>query len=654
MSLLNFPSDRPIDLACLGRVSVDLYAQQIGSRLEDARSFQMYLGGSSGNVAFGVARLGLKTAMISRVGNEQMGRFLRETLEREGCDTSQLQTDPERLTALVLLGLKDRDTFPLLFVRENCADMAVRADEICEDFIAGCRALSITGTHLSTPTTREASLTALKYARRHGVVRILDIDYRPVLWGLTSPDAGEHRYVPDTRVTEQLQQVLGQFDLLVGTEEEFLIAGGVPHDLMASLRSVRKVSNATLVVKRGALGCSVIEDSIPARVEDAPTYPGERVEVLNVLGAGDAFLSGLLSGLLRDKGWAESTRIANACGAIVVSRHACSSAMPTPAELEHWFSRHHHSGADADRELAHLHRVTVARPQWSDLCVMAFDHRSQFYELAVQAGASESRIPVLKQLLVRAAEHVERARNLYGHVGVLVDGGTYGQDALASATGRGWWVGRPVELPGSRPLRFDQTRSIGSALVHWPTEQVVKCLVHYHPDDPVPLRVDQEQTVLELWEATRETGSELLLEIIPPRACTPASTEDDAVLRTVTRLYNLNIRPEWWKLAPMTTGGWSRLETLIAERDPYCRGAVILGLNQPLQYLIDSFQGATNPIVKGFMVGRTLWADASLNWLRGTIDDQAFIDEVASRFAQLADAWHGRHGHDRGKTQAAA
>ena len=126
MSLLTFPSDRPIDLACLGRVAVDLYAQQYGSRLEDARSFQMYLGGSSGNVAFGVARLGLKTAMISRVGDEQMGRFLRETLEREGCDTSQLQTDRERLTALVLLGLKDRDTFPLLFVRENCADMAVR------------------------------------------------------------------------------------------------------------------------------------------------------------------------------------------------------------------------------------------------------------------------------------------------------------------------------------------------------------------------------------------------------------------------------------------------------------------------------------------------------------------------------------------------
>ncbi|OXJ02744.1 MULTISPECIES: bifunctional 5-dehydro-2-deoxygluconokinase/5-dehydro-2-deoxyphosphogluconate aldolase [Burkholderia] len=642
MSLLTFPSDRPIDLACLGRVAVDLYAQQYGSRLEDARSFQMYLGGSSGNVAFGVARLGLKTAMISRVGDEQMGRFLRETLEREGCDTSQLQTDRERLTALVLLGLKDRDTFPLLFVRENCADMAVRADEISEDFIAGCRALAITGTHLSTPGTREASLTALGYARRHGVVRILDIDYRPVLWGLTARGAGENRYVPDAQVTRQLQQVLGEFDLLVGTEEEFLIAGGVPHDVICSLQAVRKITNATLVVKRGALGCCVIEGDIPERIGDAPTYLGERVEVLNVLGAGDAFLSGLLSGLLRGRDWAESTRIANACGAIVVSRHACSAAMPTPAELAHWFDGSRNPVVDADHTLAHLHRVTVPRREWDDLCVMAFDHRSQFYELAVQAGADEARIKTLKRLLVRAVEQVERDRQIAGHVGVLIDGGGYGSDALASATGRGWWVGRPVELPGSRPLRFDETRSVGSSLTHWPTEQVVKCLVHYHPDDPVDLRVEQEQRVLELWEATRASGNELLLEMIPPRAVTPAGTEDDAVLRTIARFYNLGVKPEWWKLTPLSADGWTRLAALIAERDPYCRGAVILGLNQPLQYLVDSFRSATNPIVKGFMVGRTLWADASLNWFAGRIDDQALIDEVAGNFAQLVDAWLGR------------
>ncbi|MEN9396160.1 MAG: 5-dehydro-2-deoxygluconokinase [Pseudomonadota bacterium] len=641
---LSEQTHRTHDLACLGRLAVDLYAQQFGSRLEDARSFSMYLGGSSANLAFGVARLGCKTAMISRVGDEQLGRFLNETLQREGCDTSQVQTDPERLTALVLLGLKDRDTFPLLFVRENCADMAIEAEQISEDFVAGCRALAITGTHLSTPTTRLASLTALSYARRHGTTTVLDIDYRPVLWGLTPRGAGENRYVPDAAVTAQLQQALPWFDLLVGTEEEFFIAGGVANDLIASLRVVRELCpDATLVVKRGALGCCVIEGEIPDDIDAAPTYRGERVEVLNVLGAGDAFLSGLLASLLQGKDWAESTRVANACGAIVVSRHACSAAMPTPAELAHWFGGSRNPQVDADQQLAHLHRVTAARRDWNELCVMAFDHRAQFYDIARAAGADEARIPALKRLLVQAAEQVERSRQLQGHTGVLIDGGDYGRDALASATGRGWWVGRPVELPGSRPLRFDGTRSVGSALTHWPTEQVVKCLLHYHPDDAVDLRLEQEQRVLELWEATRASGNELLLEIIPPKALTPDGSSDAAVLRAVKRFYNLGVKPEWWKLAPMQPAGWRQLEALLAERDPYCRGAVILGLNQPLQYLADSFADASSPIVKGFMVGRTLWADASLKWFKGELGDAELINEVARNFAVLVDAWRNRH-----------
>ncbi len=359
MPSLQFPQGRSHDLACLGRLAVDFYAQQFGSRLENARSMAMYLGGSSANLAFGVARLGGRSAMISRVGDEQMGNFLLETLRAEGCDTSQIQVDPHRLTALVLLGLKDRDTFPLLFVRENCADMAIDASAIDEAFIGQCRALAITGTHLSTDGTRAASHKALKAARRHGTVTVLDIDYRPVLWGLTSRGAGENRFVDDVGVTRQLQQSLPLFDLLVGTEEEFFIAGGVANELIASLRAVRALCpTATLVVKRGALGCCVIEGDVPDDIDAAPTFRGERVEVLNVLGAGDAFLSGLMASLLQGKDWAESTKVANACGAIVVSRHACSAAMPTPAELAHWFGGTRNPKVDADEQLAHLHRVT--------------------------------------------------------------------------------------------------------------------------------------------------------------------------------------------------------------------------------------------------------------------------------------------------------
>lgn len=646
MAAPTFPSGRRFDLACLGRLAVDLYAQQVGCPLEDATSFAKYLGGSSANIAFGAARLGLRAAMISRVGDEQMGRFLLQTLQREGCDTSMVQIDPQRLTALVLLGLKDRDTFPLLFYRENCADMAIDPAGIDEDFVAGCRALLITGTHLSQPTVRAASTSALQFAGQHGVVRVLDIDYRPVLWGLTKRGEGENRFVADARVTASLQEMLPQFELLIGTEEEFRIAGGVPDDLIGSLRRVREVTNAAMVVKRGALGCSFVPDAVPERIDDALTVQGERVEVLNVLGAGDAFAAGLMTGLLNGKDFTEAAALANACGAIVVSRHACAPAMPTPAELKHWFGGTRNPKVDADTLLAHLHRTTTPRPAWDELNVMAFDHRSQFLDLAREAGAGAARLPALKQLLLRAAEQVERSRSLSGKVGVLIDG-LLGEAALHRATGRGWWVGRPVELPGSRPLRFDGTLSLGSQLGHWPREQVIKCLVHYHPDDPVELRLEQEARLAELWEATRESGHELLLEVIPPREATAEGTADAALLRSIKRLYNLGFKPEWWKLAPMAPLSWAALATLIADRDPHCRGVVILGLNQPLEVLADGFAQASHPVVKGFMVGRTLWAGPSLRWLKGEIDDAALVDDVARNFATLVDAWRASRKHMR-------
>jgi len=640
MSHLSIPAGRRFDLACLGRLAVDLYAQQVGARLEDVSTFAKYLGGSSANIAFGAARLGMRAAMVSRVGDEQMGRFLVETLQREGCDTTMVQVDPERLTALAILGLKDRDTFPLLFYRENCADMAIEADGIAEDFIADCRALLITGTHLSQPGVRAASTRALAHAARHGTLRVLDIDYRPVLWGLTKRGDGQTRFVANASVTASLQEMLPRFDLLIGTEEEFVIAGGVPGDLLASLRRVREITPAAMVVKLGPLGCCLVAGAVPARLEDAPTSAGERVEVLNVLGAGDAFAAGLLTGFLRGEDFAAAARLANACGAIVVSRHACAPAMPTPSELAHWFSGKRSADVAADTTLAHLHRTTAARAQWNELNVMAFDHRSQFFELARDAGAPESRIPRLKQLLVQAAERVERSRGLRGRIGVLIDE-VYGEDALYAATGRGWWVGRPVELPGSRPLRFDGGTCIGTQLVRWPREQVVKCLVHYHPDDDIDLRLEQEARLQELWTATRDTGHELLLEVIPPRGTTPLADvdADAAVLRAVTRLYTIGLKPEWWKLAPMQAAGWAGLAALVAARDPQCRGAVILGLNQPLAHLARGFEAATHPIVKGFMVGRTLWVAPAQDWLRGDSSDESFMATVAANFETLVDAW---------------
>lgn len=640
MGQTRFASGRQLDLICLGRLGVDLYAQQVGARLEDVSSFAKYLGGSSANIAFGTARLGLKSAMLSRVGDDHMGRFLLESLAREGCDVSAVKVDPQRLTALVLLGLKDRETFPLVFYRENCADMALCAADIDETFIASSKALLITGTHFSTDGVYRASLQALDYAEKHGVRRVLDIDYRPVLWGLAGKADGETRFVADQQVSQHVQGILGRFDLIVGTEEEFLIAGG-SDDLLTALRTVRSLSAATLVVKLGPQGCTVIHGEIPPRLEDGAIYPGVRVEVLNVLGAGDAFMSGFLSGWLEEASDERCCQLANACGGLVVSRHACAPAMPTRAELDYLFSSPVPiTRPDQDPVLQRLHQVSVPRKAWKQLFVFAFDHRGQLVELAQHSGRELKAIAQLKQLFIEAVQRVEadlRRRGIEADVGLLADQ-RFGQEALNAATGRGWWVARPVEVQGSRPLAFEHGRSVGSNLIAWPQEQIIKCLVQFHPDDEPLLRLEQEAQIRGLYQASQVSGHELLLEIIPPKDLPGAHPE--VLYRSLKRLYNLGIYPAWWKIEAQSAEEWKKLDELIQERDPYCRGVVLLGLNASAEALAEGFrQAADSRTCRGFAVGRTIFQEPSRAWLAGEIDDATLIHQVQGTFEQLINAW---------------
>ncbi|WP_338523876.1 5-dehydro-2-deoxygluconokinase [Pseudomonas batumici] len=640
MGQTRFASGRQLDLICLGRLGVDLYAQQVGARLEDVSSFAKYLGGSSANIAFGTARLGVKSAMLSRVGDDHMGRFLVESLAREGCDTQGIKVDPERLTAMVLLGLKDRETFPLVFYRENCADMALRAEDIREDFIASSKALLITGTHFSTASVYKACIQALDHAEKHNVRRVLDIDYRPVLWGLAGKADGETRFVADQQVSQHVQSILPRFDLIVGTEEEFLIAGG-SEDLLSALRTVRGLTTATLVVKLGAQGCTVIHGAIPARLEDGAIYPGVRVEVLNVLGAGDAFMSGFLCGWLEEANDERCCQLANACGGLVVSRHACAPAMPTRAELDYLFnSPVPITRPDQDMTLQRLHQVSVPRKAWKPLFIFAFDHRGQLVELAHKGGRELNSIGELKLLFIQAVERVEadlRKQGIEADVGLLADQ-RFGQDSLNAATGRGWWVARPVEIQGSRPLAFEQGRSIGSNLIDWPQEQIIKCLVQFHPDDEPLLRLEQEAQIKALYQASQVSGHELLLEIIPPKD--HPSAHPDVLYRALKRLYNLDIYPAWWKIEAQSAAEWEQLDALIQERDPYCRGVVLLGLNAPAATLAQGFQQASQSrTCRGFAVGRTIFQEPSRAWMAGEIDDEALIRQVQATFTGLIDAW---------------
>ncbi|HEX5079825.1 MAG TPA: 5-dehydro-2-deoxygluconokinase [Geminicoccaceae bacterium] len=630
-----------LDVICIGRSSVDLYGQQVGGRLEEMASFAKYVGGCPTNISIGTARLGLKPGLITGVGDEHMGRFIKEQAAAEGVDISNVKTDPTRLTSLVILGIRDQETFPLIFYRENCADAGLTEDDIDEAFIASAKAVLVSGTHFSRPNLDAMSKKAMRLAKKHGGRVVFDVDYRPVLWGLTGHGLGEERFVENRDVSAHLQTIVPLCDVVVGTEEEIHIAGGST-DTLAACRRIRELApDALIVVKRGPMGCTVFDGDIPDDLEQGIKGPGFPVEVFNVLGAGDAFMSGFLRGYLRDEPIETCCKYANACGAFAVSRHGCAPAIPSWTELQYFFahgSREHALRHDAGLE--QIHWSTNRTREWPQLLAMAFDHRAQLEAMADEAGISREHIPYFKQLCLKAARQAAGGRTDFG---ILLDR-RLGRDALDEATGDRMWIGRPIELPGSLPLRFEGGADVGCTLLEWPVAHCVKCLVYYHPDDPEALREEQEAQLLRLFEAARRTGHELLLEVIASRSRAPV--DERTVARALDRIYGIGVFPDWWKLVdPGSQAAWEAIAAAIGRHDRYCRGVLLLGLDAPPAELEASFaRAARQPVCKGFAIGRTIFGAPAKAWMAGEIDDGTAVARMAETYAGLIRAWDRARG----------
>ncbi len=326
-------SGPPTELFTLGRSSIDLYSDDIGAAFSDITRFGAYLGGSPLNIAVGAQRLGVSTALLSAVGEDQVGDFVLAGLRREGVETRYIPRKPGTRTSAVLLGIEPPDKFPITFYRENAADIQLSIADIQAAPIESARALVINGSALSQDPSRSATLSAARRAHDAGVTVYLDLDFRATLW----PDL--------LGFGLNIRALLRDVDVILGTEEEINAAllsdpgdvvirhsmvtapeirGDVAANTAALLRDV-----PTVVVKEGERGCTV------HRRGEAPiSVPGFAVEVLSVLGAGDAFAAGFVAGRLRNMEWAASARLGNACGAIVVTRIGCANFTPTWAEVE--------------------------------------------------------------------------------------------------------------------------------------------------------------------------------------------------------------------------------------------------------------------------------------------------------------------------------
>src|SRR5688500_5126289 len=323
------------DILTIGRSSIDLYSNDVGAPFEEITSFAAYVGGCPTNISVGTRRLGLRVALLTALGEDKVGDSIRHFLEREGVETQFIPRKPGRRTSAVLLGIEPPDRFPLVYYRDNCADIELTIDDVLAAPVAASRALLISGTGLSKEPSRSATLFAAELARAAGKTVFLDLDFRPDQWH-------------DPRAFGVVVRgALPLIDVALGTEEEVKVTSGateigVTHSQVSNYQVAGDVADAvkrlqdgglsTLVLKHGAKGATVFDAASAGSppVEAAP-FP---VEILNVLGAGDAFASGLIYGRLQGWDWHKSARMANATGAIVVTRPACANSMPTLAEVE--------------------------------------------------------------------------------------------------------------------------------------------------------------------------------------------------------------------------------------------------------------------------------------------------------------------------------
>ena len=317
----------------MGRSSIDLYANDVGAAFPDIKSFAAYVGGSPTNISVGAQRLGLSTALLTAVGEDPVGDFVVQFLEKEGIDTSFVYRKPGRRTSAVILGIEPPDRFPLVYYRDNCADNALDIEDVLSAPIARSRAFEFAGTNLSAESSRSATLFAAEVARRADVPVILDIDFRPDQWH-------------DPRAFGvALRSALPLTNVVIGTQDEIKAAvlsdtsqvslthqqvsdARVSGDLDAAIATLLSYGADVIVEKCGAEGARIHQRD--EACEDAPGYP---VDVYNILGAGDAFAAGFIYGYVNDWPLRKAARLGNACGAIVVTRHGCANFMPTMDEV---------------------------------------------------------------------------------------------------------------------------------------------------------------------------------------------------------------------------------------------------------------------------------------------------------------------------------
>ena len=321
------------DVITYGRSSIDLYSQEVGAPFEDIPGFHAFVGGSPLNIAVGCSRLGLKASLLSGVGRDKVGDFLLNFLKKENVVTDNIPVIDGARSSAVLLGIEPPDRFPLVYYRDNCADSQITIDHVLKAKIEKSKLFEVSGTALNIEPTRSSAFLAAEIAQKNNVPVMLDLDFRADQW----------HDIRAFGVT--CRAFMRNVNIVLGTEEEILAAylsdesqltishqqisaPEIKGDINVAINGILGLGVDALIVKTGSRGTTIYLPD--GTIEEVPGFP---VEVVNVLGAGDAFAAGFIYGYL--KGWSlyKSCRVGNACGAHVVTQLGCANFTPYEKEV---------------------------------------------------------------------------------------------------------------------------------------------------------------------------------------------------------------------------------------------------------------------------------------------------------------------------------
>jgi 5-dehydro-2-deoxygluconokinase len=327
LTSISFPSDRRVEFTAIGRLCIDLNANEINRPMEETMTFTKYVGGSPANIAIGMSRLGHKTAFIGKIADDQMGRFIQGYLEKEGIDTSNVVTDKTgAVTGLAFTEIKSPTECSILMYRDNVADLKLNPLEVSEELIASSKVLLVSGTALAASPSREAVLLSLDYARKHGTTVILDIDFRPYTW----------QSAEETAVYYNL--AAAKSDIIIGTREEFdsmeRFEDNHEHSDRFTASKWFNYAAQIVIIKHGKEGS--IAYTADGHEQRAKSYPAK---VIKTFGAGDSYAAGFIHGLMSGLTIEKSMEFGSAAACIVISSHSCSDAMPTVEQVEDYIER---------------------------------------------------------------------------------------------------------------------------------------------------------------------------------------------------------------------------------------------------------------------------------------------------------------------------